>query len=227
MRVNEKFVSVQGEGVDAGRLCAFLRFTACNIRCGYCDTAYAFYEGGEETLEGLADWVEATGAPMVCLTGGEPLLQEDLPDLMEALLARGLHVVVETNGVIPLDHVPDGVVKVVDVKTPGALRRPGAPDDFATSRRFLDRHLHYPNLALLGPRDEVKFVLCDREDYDWARAFVEEHRLADRVAAVLFSPVHPGMDPRDLVGWMREDQVPARLNLQIHKYVWGPDVQGV
>lgn len=227
MRVNEKFLSVQGEGLDAGRLCAFVRFTACNIRCGYCDTEYAFYEGADASQDEVVAWLEQTGVRLCCLTGGEPMLQPDLPELMERLLGLGYRVLLETNGVIPLGRVPEGVVRIVDVKTPGALRRPESPPDFATSRRFLKSHFHYPNLALLRPHDEVKFVLCGRADYDWARHFVAEHGLAERVQAVLFSPIHPGLDPAELVAWMREDRVPARLNLQIHKVIWGTEVHGV
>ncbi len=227
MRVNEKFLSVQGEGLDAGRLCAFVRFTACNIRCGYCDTEYAFYEGADESQDDIVAWLDEVGVKLCCLTGGEPMLQPDLPELMERLLAAGYRVLLETNGVIPLGRVPEQVVRIVDVKTPGALRRPESPADFATSRRFLKSHFHYPNLELLRPHDEVKFVLCDRADYDWALRFVAEHRLAERAGAVLFSPIHPGLAPSDLVAWMCEDRAPARLNLQLHKVIWGTEVRGV
>lgn len=228
MLVNERFVSIQGEGLDVGRLCAFLRFTACNIRCSYCDTPYAFHEGSEYALDDLVGWVHDTHAPMVCLTGGEPLLQPELPALAARLLVEDVDVVVETGGVLPIAPLPERSVKVMDVKTPGALRRPGEdPFEFAESRRFRRQHLHYRNLDELGPRDQVKFVLCDRADYDWARAFVTQHGLAERVSAVLFSPVHPGLDPRELVAWMTADQPPARLNLQVHKYVWGGEMPGV
>ncbi|MEZ4266673.1 MAG: 7-carboxy-7-deazaguanine synthase QueE [Myxococcota bacterium] len=227
MRVNEKFLSVQGEGLDAGRLCAFVRFTACNIRCGYCDTEYAFYEGADESQDDIVAWLDEGGVDLCCLTGGEPMLQPDIPELMERLLAKGYRVLLETNGVIPLGRVPEAVVRIVDIKTPGALRRPESPADFATSRRFLKSHFHYPNLELLRPHDEVKFVLCDRGDYEWALAFVAEHRLADRVGTVLFSPTHPGLPPSDLVAWMRDDRAPARLNLQLHKVIWGTEVRGV
>ncbi len=227
MRVTELFLSVQGEGVDAGRLCTFMRFTACNVRCGYCDTPYSFQGGEDRTIDELVAEAEAHGAPMVCLTGGEPMLQRDIVPLMERLLERGFHVALETNGVIPLAKVPRAIVKVMDVKTPGAFRRPDSPPDFASSEAFRRMHLHYPNLETLTPNDQVKFVLCDREDYEWARAFMADHRLADRVAHVLLSPSHGQLDPRDLVAWMKEDRVPARLNLQAHKYIWGADVSGV
>lgn len=227
MRVNELFLSIQGEGLDVGRLCTFVRFTACNIRCGYCDTAYAFYEGDEWTLDQIVARVERLGAPMVCLTGGEPMLQEGITELMGRLLERGLHVVIETNGTIPLDDLPKAVVKVMDIKTPGALRRPESRPGFAHSPAFLQKHLLYSNLDTLDPTDQVKFVICDRADYDWALAFVDEHDLANRAEAVLFSPVTPGLDPTELVDWMKTDNPPARLNLQVHKTIWGVEAQGV
>lgn len=224
MQVNELFVSIQGEGLDAGRPCAFVRFTACNLRCTYCDTAYAFYEGDEVTLDTVVDRVQATGVDTVCLTGGEPMLQKDLPTLMERLLALDYHVILETGGSLPLDTVPSGVVKVVDVKTPGALQS----DPSEKGRQRFERiHFHAPNLACLQSTDQVKFVLCDRADYDWARTFITTHGLTDRVDTILFSPVHPGLAPKDLAGWMIDDHVPARLNLQLHKYIWGVDVRGV
>jgi len=224
MRVNELFRSIQGEGLDAGRPCTFVRFTACNLRCTYCDTEYAFYEGSDVALDEVVTRVQEAGLEAVCLTGGEPLLQEDLPALMTRLLDLGHHVIVETGGSLPLDGVPDGVIKVVDIKTPGALQTD--PSE-AGRTRFERQHFHYPNLALLAPTDQVKFVLCDRADYEWAVEFVATHGLADAVEAILFSPVHPGLDPSDLAAWMLEDQPPARLNLQLHKYIWGPNVRGV
>lgn len=227
MQVNELFCSVQGEGADVGRLCTFVRFTACNVRCTYCDTAYAFYEGADQTIPDILDAVRAFGAPMVCLTGGEPMLQPDIVQLMKRLLDQDYRVVVETNGVIPLERVPGGVVKIVDVKTPGAFRRADSGPDFATSPRFLKSHFHYPNLGTLTPRDQVKFVLCDREDYEWSLAFVREHRLDERVDEVWLSPSHGQLEPRDLITWMRQDRAPARLNLQIHKYIWSEDTRGV
>ncbi len=228
MKVNERFLSVQGEGLDAGRLTAFVRFTACNLRCGYCDTEYAFYEGAEIPLEDVVAWVVGTGAPVACLTGGEPLLQADLPILASRLLEEGLEVVVETGGSLSIAALPEGVVRVVDIKTPGALRKEGEdPATFAASRRFRRMHLHTPNLDLLGPLDQVKFVLVDRFDYEWALALLEEHGLCDRAGAILLSPVHPGLDPAELVAWMAADRPKARLNLQLHKYIWGAEARGV
>jgi len=224
MRLNELFSSIQGEGLDAGRPCTFVRFTACNLRCTYCDTEYAFYEGDEVTIDEVVERVTAAGLTAVCLTGGEPLLQPDLPQLMERLLSLDLDVILETGGSLPLDKVPERVVKVVDVKTPGALQTDPSEKG---RKRFERQHFHYPNIALLTESDQVKFVLCDRADYEWALDFVSTHDLAARAGAVLFSPVHPGLDPRELSAWMVEDQTPARLNLQLHKYIWGPEARGV
>jgi len=224
MRVNELFVSIQGEGLDAGRPCTFVRFTACNLRCTYCDTEYAFYEGEHIALETIVERVASEGVKAVCLTGGEPLLQPKLPELMQRLIALDHDVSVETGGSLLLDKIPEGVVKVVDVKTPGALQKD--PSE-AGRRRFLRHHFHYGNLELLTERDQVKFVLCDREDYEWALEFIKTHELATRVAAILFSPVHPNLEPATLSAWMLEDHAPARLNLQLHKYIWGAEVRGV
>lgn len=235
MQVNEFFVSIQGEGLDAGRPCTFVRFTACNLRCTYCDTEYAFYEGDEVPLDEVVDRVQEAGVETVCLTGGEPMLQPDLPALMTRLLDLGHHVIVETGGSLPLDAVPDGVIKVVDVKTPGALQTDPSEKG---QRRFQRQHFHYPNLDLLAPTDQVKFVLCNRHDYEWALDFIHTHGLSDKVGAILFSPVHFGEDnapaakgaglaPSDLAAWMLEDHAPARLNLQLHKYIWGANTRGV
>jgi 7-carboxy-7-deazaguanine synthase len=227
MRLNEMFLSIQGEGLDAGRLCTFVRFTACNLRCTYCDTEYAFYEGEKRSQDELLAAVVEFGAPLVCLTGGEPMLQKDIHDFAKRLLDEGYEVSIETSGSLPLDLLPDAVVKVMDIKTPGALRKPGSPDDFATSQAFINEHLNYDNLSLMGPNDQIKFVLCDREDYEWALQFVSEHSLSERVAAVLFSPIDPGLAPADLAGWLTQDKPPVRLNLQIHKVIWGHEARGV
>jgi 7-carboxy-7-deazaguanine synthase len=224
MRVNELFVSIQGEGLDAGLPCTFVRFTACNLRCTYCDTEYAFYTGDEVSLDAVVERVTTAGVDTVCLTGGEPLLQPDLPELMQRLLDLKHRVIVETGGSLPLDKIPAGVIKVVDVKTPGALQKDPSEQG---RKRFERLHFHYPILETLTDTDQIKFVLCDRVDYEWALEFIEKHRLAARVAAILFSPVHPGLQPSELSAWMLEDHAPARLNLQLHKYIWGADVRGV
>ncbi len=227
MRLNEMFLSIQGEGLDAGRLCTFVRFSACNLRCTYCDTEYAFYEGTTRSQDELLAAVAEFGAPLVCLTGGEPMLQKDIHEFAQRLLDEGYEVSIETSGSIPLDRLPAAVVKIMDVKTPDALRKESSPEDFANSKAFLNHHLHYDNLSLLGPTDQVKFVLCSREDYVWALKFVSEHALPVRVGAILFSPIEPGLPPADLAAWLTEDKPPVRLNLQIHKVIWGHEMRGV
>jgi len=227
MRVNEMFLSIQGEGLDAGRLCTFVRFTACNMRCTYCDTEYAFYEGEGRSQDEIMEAVAGFGAPLVCLTGGEPMLQRDIHELAQRLLDAGYEVSIETSGTLPLDRLPAEVVKIMDIKTPGALRTPESPKNFAESAAFRSEHLELRNLDLLGPHDLAKFVLCDRADYEWALEFVAEHDLVSRVEAVLFSPIHPGLDPAELARWLTEDKPPVRLNLQIHKVIWGAETRGV
>jgi 7-carboxy-7-deazaguanine synthase len=163
-------------------------------------------------VEEVVAQVEAFGCPVVEITGGEPLLQADVYPLMERLLARGLTVLLETGGHRSIEDVPAGVIKIVDVKCPGSGEA---------------GKNHWPNLDLVGPRDEVKFVIRDRDDYEYAREIVERQGLAGRVNAVLFSPVHDVLDPKELAEWMLEDRVPARLQLQAHKYIWGAHVRGV
>jgi 7-carboxy-7-deazaguanine synthase len=212
LTVNEIFHSIQGESTHAGRPCVFVRLTACDLRCTWCDTSYAFYEGRKQSVEQVIEQVERYGCGLVEITGGEPLLQDDVYPLMEGLLARGCTVMLETGGHRPIDRVPDEVVKIVDVKCPGSGEA--------------ERN-HWENLAKLAPHDEVKFVIADRADYEFARDVVARHALADRAAAVLFSPVHGGLDARTLSEWMLADRVPARLQLQLHKFIWPADTRGV
>ncbi len=210
MRVTEIFFSIQGEGSRAGRPCVFVRFTGCDLRCGYCDTAYAFHGGRDMEREEILAAVARHPTRFVCLTGGEPMLQRELPDLVDDLVARGYEVAVETHGQRPLDALPPSAIRIADVKTPGS----GEP---ATDLRWLDR---------LMPHDEVKFVVCSEDDFRWSEAIVREHRLTERVG-VLFSPAWGRVDPKDLARWLLESGLDARLSLQIHKVVWGPDVHGV
>jgi 7-carboxy-7-deazaguanine synthase len=212
LTINEIFHSIQGESTHAGRPCVFVRLTACDLRCSWCDTPYAFHEGRKMPVEEVVAQVEAFGCPVVEITGGEPLLQADVYPLMERLLARGLTVLLETGGHRSIEDVPAGVIKIVDVKCPGSGEA---------------GKNHWPNLDLVGPRDEVKFVIRDRDDYEYAREIVGRQGLAGRVNAVLFSPVHDVLDPKELAEWMLEDRVPARLQLQAHKYIWGAHVRGV
>ncbi len=210
MRVTEIFFSIQGEGSRSGRPCVFVRFTGCDLRCRYCDTAYAFTGGRDMSRAEIVAEVERHPCRFVCLTGGEPTLQRDLPELARELLDRGFEVAVETHGQRPLDALPPEVVRIADVKTPGS----GEP---ATDLGWLER---------LAPHDEVKFVVCSEDDFRWSLDVIRRHGLERRVA-VLVSPAVPQVDPRDLARWMLESGVEARLNLQLHKIVWGADARGV
>lgn len=210
MRVTEIFFSIQGEGTRAGRPCVFVRFTGCDLRCSYCDTAYAFHGGRDLSRAEILAEVGRHPCKLVLLTGGEPLLQKELPDLASELLARGYEVTIETHGQRPLGALPDQVVRIVDVKTPGS-------GEVTTDFAYLDG---------LKPHDEVKFVVTSEADWRWSLEVVRRHRLEGRVA-LLFSPVHGAVDPKDLARWILESGVEARLNLQLHKIVWGPDATGV
>jgi 7-carboxy-7-deazaguanine synthase len=212
LTVNEIFHSIQGESRRAGEPCVFVRLTACDLRCSWCDTPYAFYEGRKRSVEDVIAEVERYGCPLVEITGGEPLLQEDVYPLMDALLSRGHEVMIETGGHRSIARVPGAVLKIVDVKCPGS----------GESHRN-----HWENLDHLGPNDEVKFVLKDREDYDYARGVVERRRLTDYAGAVLFSPVHGVLDPKQLAAWVLADRLPVRVHLQLHKFIWSPDTRGV
>ncbi len=206
VNVCETFVSIQGESSYAGLACFFIRLAGCNLRCRYCDTVYAREPGRETPVETLVERVRTDRAPLCEITGGEPLLQADFPALARALYdMSGKTVLVETNGSCDLSLVPDGVVAVMDVKCPGSGEA-GSLDE--------------RNLARLRPCDEVKFVLSDRADYDWASNFVARHDLTSLCHAVFFSPVWPGLDVQNLAAWMLRDRSPARLHVQMHR-LWG------
>jgi 7-carboxy-7-deazaguanine synthase len=212
LTINEIFHSIQGESTHSGRPCVFVRLTACDLRCSWCDTPYAFHEGRKMTVDQVIADVEAIGCPVVEITGGEPLLQPDVYPLMQQLVERGHTVLLETGGHRSIARVPPRVIRIVDVKCPGS----GEADknDWA-------------NLDLLTPTDEVKFVLQDRADYEFARDVVSRHELAGRCAAILFSPVHGVLPPKELAAWILEDRLPVRLQLQAHKYIWSADARGV
>ncbi len=230
MVITEIFKSIQGEGTRAGLPCIFVRLTGCNLRCTWCDTAYAFHGGEKMSVEevlarvdDLAGRAEMSGAPvsvpLIELTGGEPLLQEEIYPLAEKLLAAGYAVMIETSGERFIGGLPREVVKIVDVKCPDS----GEPDTFEMR-----------NLEALSENDEVKFVLSTRRDYEFAREFTSQHGLAQRVKQVLFSPVFEdpqgkwsGLEPRTLVEWILEDGLPVRLGLQLHKFIWDPATKGV
>jgi 7-carboxy-7-deazaguanine synthase len=212
LTVNEIFHSIQGESTHAGRPCVFVRLTACDLRCSWCDTPYAFHEGRKMSIDEVIAAVDEYGCPVVEITGGEPLLQEDVYPLMDRLLAGGRTVMLETGGHRPIARVPEAVVKIVDVKCPGSGEA--------------DRN-DWSNLDRLAPHDEVKFVVTDRADYEFARDAIARHHLPGRAAAVLLSPVHGVLDPKTLSEWILADRLPARLQLQLHKYIWPPMTRGV
>jgi len=212
LTINEIFFSIQGESTRAGRPCVFVRLTACDLRCSWCDTEYAFYEGQKRSVEDVVAEVERYDCPLVEITGGEPLLQDEVYPLMRALLDRGRTVMLETGGHRPIDRVPTDVVKIVDVKCP-------ASGESAKNE--------WSNLERLSPHDEVKFVVQDRADYEFAKDVITKFQLSSKCAAVLMSPVHGILDPRVLSEWMLADHLSARLQMQIHKLIWTPDTRGV
>jgi 7-carboxy-7-deazaguanine synthase len=212
LTVNEIFHSIQGESSHAGRPCVFIRLTACDLRCTWCDTPYAFHEGRKMSEDEVMAQVETFACPVVELTGGEPLLQPDVYPLMRRLLSTGKTVLLETGGHRSIADVPAAVIRIVDVKCPAS----GESDKN-----------YWANLDMLRSHDEVKFVIQDRADYAFAKEIVERHRLEERCAAVLFSPVHGVLDPKALAEWILNDRLSVRLQLQAHKYIWGADVRGV
>lgn len=209
--VNEIFHSIQGESRHAGRPCVFVRLTGCNLRCAWCDTAYAFEEGTSRTVAEVADEVDAFGTRYVLLTGGEPLLQPGVHDLAAVLLERGCEVAIETGGSLDLAPLDRRVMVVLDLKCPGS---------------GMSARNRWENLSFLKATDEIKFVIRDRADYDWAREVIARERLDER-CGLLLSPVHGVLSPRALSEWMLADRVPARLQLQLHKYIWPADMRGV
>jgi len=210
--VKEIYVSLQGESSHQGLLCSFVRLTGCHLRCSYCDSAFAFHGGERLKVAEVVQRVRALGAPLVEVTGGEPLLQPGVYPLLEQLLSAGLRVLLETSGAIDVRLVPRAVHKIVDLKTPSS----GESDrnDF----RVLDS---------MTERDELKFVIGTRQDYDWASCQLHQHQLAGRGFGLLFSCVHGVLSPRTLAEWILADRLPVRFQLQQHKVVWDPDARGV
>jgi len=212
LTITEVYPSIQGESSFAGQPCVFVRLTACDLRCRWCDTVYAFREGRKQPLDDILAEVRQLGLPLVELTGGEPLLQSGAIPLMQRLIDEGYTVLLETGGHVPIDRVPAGVHRIVDVKCPGSGEA---------------HRMHWPNLALLTPRDEVKFVVSDRVDYQYACDVLGEHGLAARCHAVQFSPAWGLLAPADLAAWILADRLPVRLQLQQHKYIWDPAARRV
>jgi 7-carboxy-7-deazaguanine synthase len=212
LTVHEIYASIQGESTHTGRPCVFVRLTACDLRCTWCDTAYAFTGGTKMSVEDVLAAVARESPGLVEITGGEPLLQRDVYPLMSRLLEQRHEVLLETGGHQPLDDVPDAVVAIVDVKCPSSGEA---------------ARMHWANLEHLSSHDEVKFVLQDRADFEYACDVVRQYALASRAAAVHFSPVHGVLPPDVLARWILESGLPVRLQLQAHKYVWSPDARGV
>jgi 7-carboxy-7-deazaguanine synthase len=212
LTINEIFHSIQGESTHAGRPCVFVRLTACDLRCSWCDTPYAFTEGQKMSLDDIVARVKDYGCPVVEITGGEPLLQKNVYPLMQRLLDDGLAVMLETGGHISIAQVPAGVVRIMDVKCPGS----------GESHRN-----DWANMERLRETDEVKFVIKDRGDYDFAKDVVAKYGLVGRVRAVHFSPVHGALESKQLAEWILQDRLEVRLQLQVHKYVWDPQTRGV
>lgn len=211
LRINEIFHSIQGEGTRAGARCAFIRLTGCHLRCAWCDTEYAFHEGDWMTLDDVIARVREFACPMVEVTGGEPLLQPGVYPLLSRLCDEFATVLLETSGALSIDRVDPRVVRIVDIKCPGSGE---------AARN------HWPNLDLLTPRDELKFVIAGRDDYQWARDIVLSRGLIAR-CPVIFSPVHGQVEPIDLATWALEDRLDVRIGLQLHKYIWSPATRGV
>jgi 7-carboxy-7-deazaguanine synthase len=211
LQVSEIFYSVQGESTYAGRPCVFVRLTGCNLRCRWCDTAYAFYDGETLTVEQVLERVRAYKCPLVEITGGEPLLQGEVHSLIDRLLLEGYEVLVETGGSLDVGRLDPRVVKILDLKAPGS---------------GMDRLNNLDNLQYLDRKDQVKFVVADRRDYEWAKQMMAEHALAEK-AQVLFSPVFGELHQRELAEWILADRLPARLQIQLHKYLWDPNQRGV
>jgi 7-carboxy-7-deazaguanine synthase len=211
MKVCEIFTSIQGESTYAGLPCTFVRLTGCNLRCLYCDTMYAYDEGLEMTVEEIIRCVGQAGVGLVEITGGEPLLQEETRLLAKGLLDTGYDVLIETNGSRSIKDIDARATIILDVKTPGS----------GESGR-----IDYANFQHLKPVDEIKFVLCGRDDYDWAKEFISARNLWEK-HDILFSPVGHMLEPSALAQWIIEDRLRVRLNIQIHKFIFGPDARGV
>jgi 7-carboxy-7-deazaguanine synthase len=211
LKVNEIFKSIQGESSYVGLPCAFVRLTGCHLRCTWCDTSYAFYEGSNMTVEEVIQKIEAMDVKLFELTGGEPLLQEDAFKLVSRLCDLNYTVLVETSGAVDLSSLDPRSIKIMDIKFP--------------SSTMTDKMI-WKNLDHLSLRDEVKFVIKDRMDFDWAKGVVEKYHLAEKVK-ILFSPVFHELESQSLAEWILKENLPVRMQLQIHKYIWSPETRGV
>lgn len=212
LTVFEIYLSIQGESTHVGRPCVFVRLAACDLRCSWCDTPYAFTGGRKMSIDDVMTEVRALGCNLVELTGGEPLLQSAAIPLMQQLREEGFEVLIETGGHLPIHNLPAGVHAIMDVKCPGSGEA---------------ARMHWPNLEVLSRDHEVKFVIKDRVDYEYARDVITKHDLAARAGAVLLSPVHGVQAADELARWMLADHLPARLQIQTHKFIWSPETRGV
>jgi 7-carboxy-7-deazaguanine synthase len=210
--VHSIFRSIQGESSFAGLPCVFIRLAGCNLRCSYCDTPEAFTEGIRMSREDILSRVEKFATPLVELTGGEPLIQQGSRPLLHELCETGKTVLLETNGARSIARIDERVHRIMDIKTPSST---------------VSHKNRWKNIALLTKRDEVKFVLLDRADYEWTRDVIRRESLWERVAEVLLSPVHGSLDPQQLVSWVLEDSLHVRVQIQLHKYIWAPDTKNV
>ena len=209
LRITEIFFSLQGETRTVGLPTVFIRLTGCPLRCGYCDTAYAFQGGKQVEIEDILTQVSSYGAHYVTVTGGEPLAQRACLTLLQRLCDEGYEVSLETSGAIDVSEVDPRVIKVIDIKTPGSLE--------VNKNKF-------ENIDHILPHDQIKFVICDRQDYDWAKLIMNQYKIADR-CEVLFSPSFEQQSPGELADWILQDRLPVRLQIQLHKFLWG-DAQG-
>lgn len=211
MKINEIFESIQGETSYAGLPCIFIRVTGCNLRCSYCDTAYAYEDGREMSIDSILRYIARFTSKLICITGGEPLLSGETPVLTEELLKRDYTVLIETNGSCDISTIPQKAVKIMDIKCPDSN---------------MGHFMHWENIKYLSKVDEVKFVLNSREDYEWAKKIIHTYRLT-MVANVLLGTVSGTISPRLVVQWILEDGLDVRFQLQLHKYIWEPQTRGV
>lgn len=211
LKVNEIFFSIQGESSNAGLPCVFVRLTYCNLRCSYCDTEYAFYEGEDKSIDEIISEVKKYGCKLIEVTGGEPLVQNESLELMKKLCDEGFEVMLETSGSLPIKDVDKRVKIIMDLKCPSSK---------------MEKKNLYENINFLKPNDEVKFVIGDREDYNWSKEIIKKYKLNDKFE-ILFSVVFDKLEPVTLVNWILNDKLNVRYQLQMHKYIWKPETKGV
>ncbi|MFQ5787118.1 MAG: radical SAM protein [Thermodesulfobacteriota bacterium] len=211
LSVNEIFKSIQGESSYAGIPCVFVRLTGCNLRCSYCDTTYAYDEGAEMSVSEILNKIKGYGGKNVCITGGEPLLQNNVTKLINLLKKCHYKIFVETGGSINVDLLPKTVIRIMDIKCPGS---------------GMDKEMDWENIKRLKHKDEVKFIISSKKDYEWAKRITKKHKLIDRVQ-ILFGVAYGRLKPKSLAGWILKDKLDVRLQLQLHKYIWPDKTKGV